>query len=67
MRPAFAVKALDDLACSSSNPDSQKIPTGSPTFPGKDSDFGTSAIMKTFYESKNSNGNSYYWVDYPPK
>lgn len=67
--PAVGGKTLDDLASSSSNADTEapKSPACPPTFPGKDPDFGTSAIVKTFYEGKNSCGNSYDWVDYPPK
>ena len=63
--PASFGKTLDDLTSSSST--AEKTPAGPPTFPGKDADFGTSTIVKTFYEGKNSFGNNYDWVDYPPK
>lgn len=59
--PASGGKTLDEFSNSSSNTESP------PTFPGKDADFGTSAIVKTLYEGKNSYGGSYDWVDYPPK
>ncbi|KAH7374613.1 ATPase [Plectosphaerella cucumerina] len=28
---------------------------------------GCDAVIKTFYEGKDSHGSQYYWVDYPPK
>ncbi len=35
--------------------------------PGKDPNFGADAVIKTFYEGKNSNEGYYDWVVYPPK
>src|ERR1700761_7931808 len=33
----------------------------------KDPTFGADAILKTFYEGKNSNANYYDWTETPPK
>lgn len=35
--------------------------------PAKDPTFGADAVVKTFYEGKNSAEGYYDWVDYPPK
>jgi len=34
-----------------------------PEVPGKDADFGTYSIIKTFYQK--SNNGQFHWVDYP--
>jgi len=40
--------------------------TPAPTIiPGKDADFGTASIIKTFYQK--TNNGSFDWVDSPPK
>jgi hypothetical protein len=43
------------------------LPSSVPSMPGKDSNFGTNAVIKTFYEGKNTCGSNYDWVDSPPK
>ena len=58
---ALPQKSVDDLSSMAEDP----VPVTA--IPGKDADFGTSAIIKTFYEGKNSRGGHYDWVDTPPK
>jgi hypothetical protein len=62
-------KHFDDLTSASSTPSGQNLasPSPVPTIPGKDLNFGTSAVLKTFYEGKNSRGSHYDWVETPPK
>jgi hypothetical protein len=39
----------------------------SPKLAPKDPTFGVDAVLKTFYEGKNSNANYFDWVETPPK
>lgn len=57
----LAHKSIDDLSSTAEDP----VPVSA--VPGKDPDFGTSAIIKTFYEGQHSSGGCYDWVDSPPK
>ncbi|KAN0071868.1 P-loop containing nucleoside triphosphate hydrolase protein [Elaphomyces granulatus] len=38
-----------------------------PAPPSRDTSYGVDAVVKTFYEGRNSNDTYYNWVDYPPK
>ena len=55
---------IDDITADSllSDDDPKK-----PTVSSKDPSFGADAIIKTFYEGKNSDASYFDWVDYPPK
>ena len=43
------------------------VPVHPTLVPGKDATFGTSAVVKTFYEGRNSGMGHYDWVETPPK
>src|ERR1700759_3740180 len=49
-----------DLSLEGDDPKSPKVVSKDPTF-------GVDAVMKTYYEGKNSNANYYDWVETPPK
>lgn len=53
---AFISEKLDDLSITSSLPTEEKDPN-----------FGTSPIIKTFYEGKGSHDSHYNWSETPPK
>ncbi|RDW76993.1 ATPase-2 [Coleophoma cylindrospora] len=63
----FVTKVRGQSSANTSTTPPQEIVEPAAPVLGKDADFGSFAVVKTFYEGENSRPNAYNWVDTPPK